>query len=83
MTRPSELSFAERYGPWAVIAGASEGNGRAFVRNIAAKGVNCILIARREEPLAATAAFLVGISARADVRCNRLVTSPSPSRCFL
>lgn len=45
------MDFAERYGPWAVIAGASEGTGRAFARRIAANGVNCVLVARREEPL--------------------------------
>ena len=44
------MTFAERYGPWAVIAGASEGTGRAFARKIAAEGVRCILIARREAP---------------------------------
>ena len=49
------MTFAERYGPWAVIAGASEGTGRAFARKIAAKGIRCILIARREEPLRALA----------------------------
>lgn len=45
------MSFVERYGPWAVVAGASEGTGREFARQIAAKGLNCILIARREGPL--------------------------------
>ncbi len=45
------MNFAERYGPWAVIAGASEGTGRAFAHNIASRGVNCILIARRDGPL--------------------------------
>jgi short-subunit dehydrogenase len=45
------MKFAERYGPWAVVAGASEGTGRAFARKIAAQGVHCILIARRQEPL--------------------------------
>jgi short-subunit dehydrogenase len=49
------MNFAENYGPWAVIAGASEGTGRAFARKVAANGVNCILIARREAPLAALA----------------------------
>ena len=44
--------FAQRYGPWAVIAGASEGVGRELARRVAAGGVNCILIARREPPLA-------------------------------
>lgn len=52
------MSFIERYGPWAVIAGASEGTGRAFARQIAAEGVNCILIARREAPLLELAATL-------------------------
>lgn len=49
------LDFARRYGPWAIVAGASEGTGRAFARKIAANGVPSILVARREEPLAALA----------------------------
>jgi short-subunit dehydrogenase len=49
------MSFADRYGPWALVLGASEGTGRAFSRKIAANGVPCILIARREKPLAALA----------------------------
>ncbi len=48
-------TLAARYGPWAVIAGASEGTGRAFARKLAANGVACVLIARREAPLAALA----------------------------
>ncbi|HSW11864.1 MAG TPA: SDR family NAD(P)-dependent oxidoreductase [Solimonas sp.] len=50
------MSLADRYGPWALITGASEGTGRAFARQIAAAGVRCILLARREAPLAALAA---------------------------
>ncbi|HTV96054.1 MAG TPA: SDR family NAD(P)-dependent oxidoreductase [Steroidobacteraceae bacterium] len=49
------MSFVHRYGPWAVIAGASEGTGRAFAHQIAGQGVSCILIARREAPLNALA----------------------------
>lgn len=41
------MSFFERYGPWAVIAGASEGTGRAFARQVAAQGLSGILIARQ------------------------------------
>jgi short-subunit dehydrogenase len=50
------MSFAERYGPWAVIAGASEGTGSAYARKLAARGMNCILIARRAGPLEVLAA---------------------------
>jgi short-subunit dehydrogenase len=49
------VSLVDRYGPWAVIAGASEGTGRALARRIAAGGVPCILLARREAPLGALA----------------------------
>lgn len=45
-------TFADRYGPWAIVAGASEGVGRELARKVAANGVKCILIARREQPLA-------------------------------
>jgi short-subunit dehydrogenase len=50
------MSFAKRYGPWAVIAGASEGTGRAYARKLAARGINCVLIARRPGPLEQLAA---------------------------
>jgi short-subunit dehydrogenase len=49
------MDFARSYGPWAVIAGASEGTGASFARQLAAKGLNLILIARREAPLRALA----------------------------
>lgn len=52
------MTFAKKYGPWALIAGASEGTGRAFAQQVAAQGVNCILVARREGPLEALAAEL-------------------------
>lgn len=60
------MSFAERYGPWAIVAGASEGTGREFARQIAAQGVPSILIARRPEPLEALAAE---IRAECGVEC--------------
>jgi short-subunit dehydrogenase len=49
------MKFVERYGPWAVVIGASEGTGREFARQIAAQGVPPILIARRAGPLEALA----------------------------
>ena len=57
-TNPT-ASLADRYGPWAVIAGASEGTGRAFAQQLAAAGIHCILIARREQPLRALARIII------------------------
>ena len=41
----------DQYGPWAVIAGGSEGVGAAFARKVAAAGINLLLIARKPGPL--------------------------------
>jgi short-subunit dehydrogenase len=51
-------SFGARYGPWAVVAGASEGLGAAFARALADRGLNVVLVARRREPLVALAESL-------------------------
>lgn len=37
----------EKHGPWAVIAGASEGIGEQFARQLTAIGINVVLVARR------------------------------------
>ena len=55
MSRPP---FARSYGPWAVVAGGSEGLGAAFADQIARRGVHQVLVARRPEPLEQTAARL-------------------------
>jgi short-subunit dehydrogenase len=47
-----------RYGPWAVIAGASAGLGESFARLLAARGLNLVLLARRREALDRLAAEL-------------------------
>ncbi|MBB4857296.1 short-subunit dehydrogenase [Novosphingobium chloroacetimidivorans] len=50
--------FASRYGPWALIAGASEGTGASFARLLAEMGLNLILVARRAAPLETLAQVL-------------------------
>ncbi len=63
----AELKFSERYGTWALIAGASEGLGAAFARAFTKHGVNVIMVARRKEPLEALAKELrdtTGMEAR-------------------
>ena len=43
--------WSNRYGPWAVVTGASDGIGRAFALGIASRGVNVALAARRADRL--------------------------------
>jgi len=45
------MSFADKYGPWALITGASAGIGAEFAHQIAARGINVALVARRRECL--------------------------------
>ena len=52
------MEFRNRYGPWALVAGASVGIGQVWCRRLAQRGLNVILVARREEPLRKEAAAL-------------------------
>ncbi|WP_109509166.1 SDR family NAD(P)-dependent oxidoreductase [Nocardioides speluncae] len=45
----------DKYGPWAVIAGGSEGVGASFAHQLADAGLNLVLIARKPGALEATA----------------------------
>ena len=53
--------FKTKYGPWAIVAGASEGLGAAFAEALAKRGVNLILMARRLDKLELLAAELKNI----------------------
>jgi short-subunit dehydrogenase len=47
----TDTDFRARYGPWAVVAGASAGLGEAYATQLAARGLNLVLIARRKDML--------------------------------
>lgn len=54
-TPDNSPDFPARYGAWALIAGGSDGLGAAFAHDLAARGMHCLLVARREAALAALA----------------------------
>lgn len=58
MNRERARAFRARYGPWALVAGASAGLGAAYASQLAALGLHVILVARRAPELEALAARL-------------------------
>ena len=44
--------FADKYGPWALVTGASGGIGAEFSRQLAGRGLNLVVTGRDEARLA-------------------------------
>lgn len=57
MSLPAD--FRTKYGPWAVVTGASSGIGAEFAQQLAAAGLSLVLVARRTELLDAAAKSLM------------------------
>lgn len=77
--RTLDVGFKARYGPWAVISGASDGTGRAFAQQVAGTGINCVLIARRAPLLEELAQEL---RAESGVECVTAVVDLSAPDAF-
>ncbi len=56
MTTPT--TFLERYGPWALVTGTSSGIGAQFAHQLAERGLNLVIVARRDDLNQALAAEL-------------------------
>ncbi|HEY2580866.1 MAG TPA: SDR family NAD(P)-dependent oxidoreductase [Mucilaginibacter sp.] len=64
------MTFKEKYGNTALIAGASEGMGAAYAYALAERGLDLVLIARRKEQLEETTSK---IKARFDVKVLQVI----------
>lgn len=61
------MTLLQKYGHWAVVAGASEGLGASFATHLAAAGINLLLVARRKESLEQ---FAVNLADKFHVQVN-------------
>ena len=58
MPQRRNMQFKEKYGPYALVAGGSNGLGAAFAEALAQRGLNLVLFAREKERLEASAKAL-------------------------
>jgi uncharacterized protein len=67
-------AFRSKYGPWALVTGASSGIGQALATRLAELGLSVVLVARREATLQQHAQDLIG---RFGVQCRVVATDLS------
>lgn len=68
--------FADKYGPWALVVGASDGCGALFAERLAREGLHVVLVARREHVLQEVAA---GIAERTGAATKTLAVDLTDS----
>ncbi|SOX54344.1 KR domain-containing protein [Mycobacterium ahvazicum] len=68
------------YGPWAVIAGGSEGVGAEFARLLAGEGINLVLIARKHGPLECAAQTCRDLGVEVRTLAIDLTSTEAPTR---
>ncbi|KUI24998.1 short-chain dehydrogenase [Mycobacterium sp. IS-1742] len=74
------MTDLDKYGPWAVIAGGSEGVGAEFARSLAGDGFNLVLIARKPGPLEETAESCRGLGAEVRTMSVDLLDAEATAR---
>ncbi|KAK2157386.1 hypothetical protein LSH36_193g15007 [Paralvinella palmiformis] len=78
MSRIFRVDLKEKYGPWAVVTGCTSGIGLAFCEELAARGINIVLISRS---LSKLSAVIQTLESRFNVRVTAIVAdfSEGPS----
>lgn len=73
--------FHDRYGHWAVVAGAAEGLGESYSRALAARGMNLVMVDHQSERLDSLAEILTSEHGISVVRLQLDLAEPdAPSR---
>ncbi|MBT4466184.1 MAG: SDR family NAD(P)-dependent oxidoreductase, partial [Planctomycetes bacterium] len=77
------MSFESTYGPWAIVTGASAGLGEHYTRQLAERGLNVLIVARRLDRLSELARELMS-DHQVEIECLALdLTAPDAVESLL